>query len=64
MNAKDTRVVAAMGSHVAELQKLAALVREQPATKKYVAAQIAKILNAMSADERAELRQALKAAKR
>lgn len=59
MKPADQAVVEAMGSRFAEIQKLAAMAKEQPATLRYAEGQIAKILETMTPAERLALRKAL-----
>lgn len=61
-NGKDERVTKALGTKFEQFQKLALMVKEQPATRRYAESQMARMLEAMSPTERLELRQALLAA--
>ncbi len=55
----DGAVIRAMGTNFERFQKLAALAKEQPATRGWAEAEMARILNAMSPNERITLRKAL-----
>jgi hypothetical protein len=56
----DARIVALLGPEFTEFQKLALLVKEQPATRPWASAQMAKLLEAMPPAQRLALRQALR----
>jgi len=63
MNAKDQRVIRAMGSRYEQFRVLAKLAYSHPATRKDCERQMQEILERMSVEERLELRAALVAAK-
>lgn len=62
MNKNDLNVIAAMGDKFAQLQVLAKMVAEQPATRAYAESQMARILESMTPEERVRLRESLRAA--
>lgn len=62
MDSKDQRIVDALGSKFEQFQKLALMAKEQPATRKFAEAEMARLLNTMSQAERVELHKALLAA--
>ena len=60
MDENDKRIVAALGGAFERFQKLALMVKEQPKTRRYAESEMKRMLEAMSEQERSELRQALK----
>lgn len=56
----DARIIKFLGPRFAEFQKLALMVKEQPATRAYAESQMKRMLEEMLEAERDGLRQALK----
>ena len=59
MKPEDQRVVAAMGSRFAQLQRLAIKAKTHPHTRAHIEREMGVILLGMTPEERTELRRAL-----